>query len=208
VREQKIMSWEDAVRKSSWLPASTIGMTDRGLLALGMAADITVFDPDTVIDRATYESPALPSEGVKFVLVNGRVVLEDGVPTGAKPGRALYRTRNMPSRPVSDGLRSVTVKGTAGGRRVSINLTHRAGGREATGAVEIEGLGLMRRFGALQVTDGWAHFSASGGGRAIAVVVDLHDPSSRGQATLAVDVDGRPWLRGSMPLPAAVISKR
>ena len=233
VREQRIMSWEDAVRKSSWLPASTIGMTDRGLIVLGMAADITVFDPNTVIDRATYESPALPSEGVKFVLVNGRTVLEDGVPTGAKPGRALYRTPNMPSRPVSDALRSVTVKGTAGGKRVSINVTQRADGREATGTVEIEGLGLMRRFGALQVTNGWAHFStfsdvtgsgtgsgsgtgtpentaisAMEGGRAIAVFVDLHDPSTPGEATMAVDVDGRPWLRGSLPRAAAVISHR
>ena len=71
VREQKIMSWEQAIRKSSWLPAATIGMSDRGLIALGMAADITVFDPNTIIDHATYENPALPSEGVRHVLVNG-----------------------------------------------------------------------------------------------------------------------------------------
>ena len=88
VREQKIMTWEQAIRKSSWLPAATIGMTDRGLLAIGMAADIAVFDPNTVIDRATYESPALPSEGVRFVLVNGAVALKDGVPTGARQRRA------------------------------------------------------------------------------------------------------------------------
>lgn len=227
VREQKTMTWEDAIRKSSWLPASTVGMTDRGLLALGMAADVTVFDPKTVIDHATYESPALLSEGIKFVVVNGRVVLENGARTNARPGRALYRTHNMPSRPVSRGLRSVKAQGTAGGRRVSINLTQRAGGREATGTVEIEGLGRMRRFGVLQVTNGWAHFSAfsevtrsgtgtpeSGsiavveGGRAIAVFVDLHDPSTQGQATVAVDIDGRPWLRGSLPRSAAVISHR
>ena len=84
VREQKIMSWEQAIRKSSWLPAATIGMSDRGLIALGMAADIAVFDPNTIIDHATYENPALPSEGVKHVLVNGVLALEgrraDGTP--------------------------------------------------------------------------------------------------------------------------------
>lgn len=227
VREQKIMSWEDAIRKSSWLPASTIGMTDRGLLALGMAADVAVFDPNTVIDRATYELPSLPSEGIKFVIVNGRVVLEGGARTAARPGRALFRTRNMPSRPVSRGLRTLTAQGTAGGKRVSINLTQRAGGREAIGTMEIEGLGRMRRFGVLQVTNGWAHFStfsdvtgsdpgtpknasvsAMEGGRAIAVFVDLHDPSTPGEATVAVDVDGRPWRRGTLPLSAAVISHR
>ena len=79
VREQKIMSWEQAIRKSSWLPASTIGMSDRGLIALGMAADIVVFDPNTIIDRATYDDPALPSEGVKHVFVNGKLALKDGV---------------------------------------------------------------------------------------------------------------------------------
>ncbi|HWI19275.1 MAG TPA: amidohydrolase family protein, partial [Vicinamibacterales bacterium] len=81
VREQKIMTLEEAIRKSSWLPASTIGMSDRGLIAAGMAADVMVFDPDTIIDHATYENPALPSEGVKFVLVNGVMALKDGVAT-------------------------------------------------------------------------------------------------------------------------------
>jgi hypothetical protein len=122
-------------------------------------------------------------------------------------------------------MRSVTAQGTAGGKRVSINLTQRVGGREATGTVDIEGLGRMRRFGVLQVTNGWANFStfsgvtgsgtgtpenvsipARVGGMAIAVFVDLHDPSTRGEATLAIDVDGRPWLRGSLPRSAAVIS--
>ena len=84
VREQKIMSWEQAIRKMSGLPAATIGMVDRGLIAAGMAADLTVFDPATVIDRATYENPALPSEGIRHVLVNGTVALSDGVATGAQ----------------------------------------------------------------------------------------------------------------------------
>ena len=208
VREQKIMTWEQAIRKSSWLPAATIGMSDRGLIALGMAADITIFNPETVIDRATYESPALPSEGIAYVIVNGTVALADGKPTGARAGAPLFRTSNMPSRPVNDGMRSLTVKGTAAGRKVAIALTQRAGAREATGRVTIEGLEPITRFGTLQVSEGWASFTTAAGDHAIAVTADLHDPRNRGAATLAIDRDGHPWLRGTLPLAGVVISGR
>ncbi len=120
VREQKIMSWEQAIRKSTWLPAATIGMSDRGLIALGMAADIVVFDPNTIIDRATYDDPALPSEGVKHVFVNGTLALKDGVATGNKSGRALLRTPNEPSRATNTDLRSLEIKGKASGHTIAI----------------------------------------------------------------------------------------
>ena len=204
VREQKIMTWEQAIRKSSWLPAATIGMTDRGLLAIGMAADITVFDPETVIDRATYESPALPSEGVRFVLVNGAVALDSGVATGARKGLPLFRTANMPSRPTNAGLRTVRATGTVSGRRVAIDVRQRAGAREATGTFAVDGVEPITKFGVLQTAAGWASFTAIDSSmRAIAVTVDLHDPSNAGQATLAINADGAPLVRGSLP-PAAV----
>lgn len=57
VREQKVLTWAEAIRKMTALPAATIGMVDRGLLAVGMAADVTVFDPNRIVDRATYEDP-------------------------------------------------------------------------------------------------------------------------------------------------------
>jgi N-acyl-D-aspartate/D-glutamate deacylase len=208
VRDQRIMSWEEAIRKSSWLPASTIGMTDRGLLAPGMVADVVVFDPATIVDRATYESPAEPSIGMRYVLVNGRVVLDNGAPNGSRPGRALFRTANMPSRPTTAGLRTLTVSGTVSGKRVTINLTQAAGARAATGTVTIDGLGTMASFGVLQMADGWASVTASADGRAVAVIVDLHDPGNRGGATVAVDVDAAPWLRGSMPRAAAVMTRQ
>ena len=209
VREQKIMTWEQAIRKSSWLPAATIGMTDRGLLAIGMAADITVLDPATVIDRATYESPALPSEGVRFVLVNGAIALENGVATGARRGQPLFRTATMPSRPTNAGLRTLTAKGTASGRRVAINVVQRAGAREATGTVTIDGLEPIGRFGVLQVAGGWASFTTTDSSmRAIAVTVDLHDPSNAGGATLAINADGAPLVRGSLPPAAVTITGR
>jgi N-acyl-D-aspartate/D-glutamate deacylase len=205
VRDQKIMSWEEAVRKSSWLPASTIGMSDRGLIALGMAADIVVFDPNTIIDRATYEDPAVPSEGVTHVLVNGRVALRDGVATGVRGGQALLRSMNMPSRPASNRARSLTVKGTIDGKRVAINVTQRAGAREATGSFAFEGFPEAKRFGVLQATDNWAGLAFTNAGHAIRVTVDLRDPKNPGAATLVVHSDNREAFRGSLPSSAVVI---
>ena len=103
VRETQTLTWEDAIRKMTGLPASLAGMVDRGFLSVGMAADITVFDPATVIDRATYDDPAQYSVGIRHVLVNGRISLRNGAPTGERPGRALARTFHMPSRPMSTG---------------------------------------------------------------------------------------------------------
>ena len=203
VREQKIMTWEQAIRKSTWLPAATIGMTDRGLIAPGMAADIAIIDPNTVIDRATYESPAMPSEGVRFVLVNGKVALENGAPTGVKGGAALFRTVNMPSRPVNDSLRTLRASGTVGGKRIAIDLTHRAGGREAIGSFTVDGFEPIKKFGVLQTTTGWASFTTVTAGRALEVIIDTHDPANRGSVTVAVNVEGAPAVRGTLP-PAAV----
>jgi N-acyl-D-amino-acid deacylase len=89
VRQRSLLTLEDAVRKMTSLNASKLGLLDRGLLRPGQFADVTVFDPGTVIDRATYLDPFQYSEGIVHVLVNGRPVLEDGKPTGARPGKAL-----------------------------------------------------------------------------------------------------------------------
>jgi N-acyl-D-amino-acid deacylase len=67
-------------------PAARFGLDDRGLLRKGMAADLVIFDPTTVIDRATYESPRLPPEGIEHVFVNGQAVVSDGQLTGKRPG--------------------------------------------------------------------------------------------------------------------------
>jgi N-acyl-D-amino-acid deacylase len=89
VREQRLMTLEYAVRKMTSLAAQRVGLADRGLVRPGMYADITVFDPRTVIDRATFEQPHQPSEGIEYVLVNGQVVLRHGKMTDARPGRGL-----------------------------------------------------------------------------------------------------------------------
>jgi dihydroorotase/N-acyl-D-amino-acid deacylase len=89
VRELKVLGLEEAVRKMTSLPARRMRFHDRGLLRPGMAADITVFDPDRIRDVATFEDPNRYSEGVSFVVVNGRLVLDDGELTAERPGRVL-----------------------------------------------------------------------------------------------------------------------
>jgi N-acyl-D-aspartate/D-glutamate deacylase len=89
VREQHTMRLEEAVRKMTSLAASRVGLLDRGILRPGMMADVTVFDPKTVKDVATYSDPLHYSLGVKFVFVNGRAVVWDGTITEERPGQAL-----------------------------------------------------------------------------------------------------------------------
>ncbi len=89
VRQKGLLKLEDAVRKMTSQNAAKLSIFDRGLLRPGMYADITLFDADKVIDRATYVEPFQYSEGIEYVIVNGQVVLERGKHTGAKPGRAL-----------------------------------------------------------------------------------------------------------------------
>jgi len=89
VREEKKLTLEDAIRKFSALPAQRMRLTDRGVLKLGMWADVVVFDPETVRDVATFDDPNRLSQGMAFVLVNGVPVIENGKMTGALPGRVL-----------------------------------------------------------------------------------------------------------------------
>lgn len=89
VRKEHTMSLEEAVRKMTSLAASRVGIMDRGILRPGMMADITVFDPATIQDKATYNDPLHYSGGVKYVFVNGRPVVLDGKITDERPGRAL-----------------------------------------------------------------------------------------------------------------------
>jgi N-acyl-D-amino-acid deacylase len=90
VREEKLIPLAEAVRRLTSLPAQNLGLERRGLLKPGMFADIVVFDPQTIMDKATYENPQQYAVGVKHVLVNGKIVLENGEHTGAFPGRALW----------------------------------------------------------------------------------------------------------------------
>lgn len=94
VREMSILTLEEAVRKMTSFPARRMGLKDRGLIMEGMWADITIFDPNTIIDKATYEDPHQYPEGIEYVLVNGEIVIEKGEYTGAMPGKVLRKFSN------------------------------------------------------------------------------------------------------------------
>ncbi len=89
VRERHLFSLEEAVRKMTSLPASRVKLSDRGRIAPGLKADLVLFNPQTVIDRSTFEDPRRLSEGIELVLVNGEAVWSGGKPTGSRPGRVL-----------------------------------------------------------------------------------------------------------------------
>ena len=88
-RDQRLFDLATAIRKMTGLPAERFGLRDRGWLARGRAADVVVFDPDTIGDQATFEQPLSPPAGVRHVFVNGTAVVSDGQLTGARPGRVL-----------------------------------------------------------------------------------------------------------------------
>jgi dihydroorotase/N-acyl-D-amino-acid deacylase len=89
VREMHVLELEEAVRKMTSLPAGRMGLSDRGRIAEGAWADITIFDPNTVIDRATFEDPHQYPDGIPYVIVNGIVVVTQGTFGEARPGRVL-----------------------------------------------------------------------------------------------------------------------
>jgi N-acyl-D-aspartate/D-glutamate deacylase len=96
VRQKNLLTLEDAIRKMTSLNANKVGLLDRGLLRAGNYADITVFDPERVLDRSTYTQPFQYSEGIEHVIVNGKLVLENGKHTGEKSGRALRSGHRSP----------------------------------------------------------------------------------------------------------------
>ena len=200
VRDEKVLTWQDAVRKMTALPAATIGLVDRGYLAAGMTADITVFDPQTVIDHATYEQPALLSEGVRHVFVSGVHALKDGTVTGARGGRALLRGTGMPSRAMSAAARKASARGDAGNYDVAVDVIQPAGASAATGTVRLTEKGTgrvvqMTDIGVLQTAKGW--FSITGSGRlapagsprSITVIVDEADPLAGGKRSITTRVE-------------------
>jgi len=100
VREERLLTLEDAIRKFTALPAGRMRLADRGVLKQGMWADLVVFNPETVADRATFENPNQLSVGMDDVLVNGVPVIEQGRATGARPGKILRGPGYAASRPV------------------------------------------------------------------------------------------------------------
>jgi N-acyl-D-amino-acid deacylase len=92
-RDLGLFPLEEAVRRMTGLSAARFGLTGRGILAAGAYADVTVFDPASIADRATFEAPMTPAAGIEHVFVNGRPVWTEGKPSGERPGRALRRQK-------------------------------------------------------------------------------------------------------------------
>ena len=202
VRDTKALTWEEAIRKMTALPANTVGMVARGFLAPGMAADITVFDPKTVIDHATYDDPTRLSDGIRHVIVNGRVELLDGRPTNVQGGRLLLRSLHMPSRPMTTGARRLSVKGDIGNDiTVTIDISQEPGTARAKGSLRLDDhrskiLVETTEIGVLQTAGSWASFTAlarvkpAGKEGTVTVILERADPSIAGQPpTVTVDIN-------------------
>ncbi len=167
VRDTGVITLEDAVRKMTALPAAVVGMVDRGRIAPGMRADVTLFDPKTVRDHATFEKPALPSDGIRHVIVNGVTALSDGAATGAKTGAVLLRDTHMPSRPMDMPARSrsLTASAKSADYTVTIQAGQKPGQRHASGSVRLTDaktrtVWTAASLGVLQTTKGWASVTA------------------------------------------------
>lgn len=98
VREQGLLTPEEAIRKMTGLPAGRLGLKDRGLVRSGYVADLVVFDPERVVDRSDFQNPSRLAEGIELVLVNGTPVWNDGKVTGELPGEPLLRPRGPEGR--------------------------------------------------------------------------------------------------------------
>ena len=225
VRETKVLTWENAVRKMSGLPAAIMGVADRGLIAPGMAADIAVFDTATVIDRATYEKPDALSEGIRVVLVNGVVALRDGKVTGERGGRALRRTPHEPSRVQRlTSARQVAAAGSlvvAGGARhtISVSISQASKAPSASGRLSLTSAGGVTiessSFGTLQVAPWWASVTGRArvrgatdldGDRAFTVIIDRADPMVDGPgSTVVLWVEGMAPVTGRLATSARVV---
>ena len=199
VREQQLMSWQDALRKMTGLPATMLGMVNRGYLMAGMAADITVFDPQTIIDRSSYERPIESPEGVRFVWVNGQLAVKDGKLAGTAAGHTLLRSAFMPMRPESRGTRRLmgggalklvsTTKDAPDRLRISFRASQRDVDHHARGRLTLRNgdgrvISQSDILGLLQIADGWGSFTTHAVvgqvGRALTVVVDAANPLAPG----------------------------
>jgi hypothetical protein len=182
-----------------------------------MAADITVFDPHTIIDRSTYERPTERPLGVSFVWINGRLAVKDGKLTGTAAGHTLLRSGFMPMRPESHGARELTGAGalkltttTAHASehlRVSFHALQRDADRHAHGQLTVQDdhgrvLSQSDTLGLLQVAGRWGSFTtyafAKGVGRALTVVIDRADPLSPGVPKLYLVEDDMTIYEGTL----------
>ena len=179
VREEGLISWEEAILKMTSLPASMIGLSDRGYIAEGMVADITIFDPDVIIDNATFDDPKQYADGVEHVFVNGQLALANGELTGVQAGEAVRVEQNMPSRPLnrteniqlSENRTMEAIEEAKNNEEnkstIEFELEQDANDVKAKGTLKIVDENnsidfVSEDFGRIQTFDGWQSFTGSG----------------------------------------------
>ncbi|WP_176448312.1 amidohydrolase family protein [Lentibacillus sp. CBA3610] len=216
VREEGLLDWETMVQKMTGLPASTIGITDRGFIAEGMTADITIFDPDTVIDNATFDDPKQYADGIEHVLVNGEFAMENAELTGVQAGKALKRDANMPTRPMTTeavdienagALYDMDEPNSATGAEIAFSLQQGEEDVEADGSftvqdeeadLDFEATG----FGKTQTADGWTSFTGRGllnddDERTFSVIIDENETGiTDDRPTVTIQIEGEDEVRG------------
>ena len=217
IREEGYLSWEEGVMKMTGLPAVHMGIVDRGFIAEGMAADVTVFDPETVRDKGTFDDPKQYPEGIEYVMVNGELALDKGELTGAQAGKALKRAPNMPSRPmnpsdpihVDESGELLPIDQNSGTNlQVDFSIDQEPDAKMAEGHFRISGENNELDFqstglGKMQVTDGWASFTGRGilngnEERTFQVILDENEPMFTDQQSpiITVQIEGMEEIRG------------
>jgi N-acyl-D-amino-acid deacylase len=213
VRETHVLSLEDAVRRMTGLPASMIGLVDRGLIAPGMAADLTIFDASSIADHATYDEPSLPSTGISRVFVNGQQVFPRAAGTPPLPGRRIFRSEHMPTRPTSNEFsRRASAAGVAvdpsthRSIRFNLDVFQACGSHLARGALSLVGGGHDGRvaageLGNLQLFGRWASLTAMTNRSYATLIVDPERPGGH----IRVIISDR-WGTTEARLPDAKVS--
>jgi N-acyl-D-amino-acid deacylase len=182
-----------------------------------MAADITAFDPQTIIDHSSYERPTERPEGVRFVWVNGLLAVKDGKLTGAAAGHALLRSAFMPMRPESHGTRELSGGGTLkldspvengpARLRISFHIVQRDIDRRAHGRLTVQNehgkaISQINAVGLLQVSGRWGSFTTyafeNGIGKALTVVIDRANPLTPGVQNLYLVEDDTAIYAGTL----------
>ncbi|GLO66706.1 amidohydrolase family protein [Oceanobacillus kimchii] len=212
VREEGLLGWEEAIQKMTSLPASLIGLSDRGYIAKGMKADITIFNPDTVIDNATFEEPRQYADGIEQVLVNGELALNNGELVGIQPGEFVKIEPNMPTRPVtqgenlevSDNRKILPLDETESDSLISFNLEQGVNDYQATGSMSLvyDDIELdAENFGRIQTFDGWLSFTGSGplNGEELTtfrITIDENDPTIDDEKpVVTIDIAGKEQIK-------------
>ncbi|MFI0975979.1 amidohydrolase family protein [Streptomyces sp. NPDC021093] len=221
VRDRHLLTLPQAVRRMTGLPASVLGMTDRGLVAPGTVADLVLFDPVAVRDRATYEQPRQYAEGVAAVLLAGVFAMRDGALTGARAGQVLRRPPYAVSDPDTglpqdprEGAVQVVVAGSGPAGTCEVELHGPGHGTAPQGRAVLRTpdgrVFTASRLGCLRAGTDWAVLVGVGGfadgvpGEEIPfrLTAQTGDPRHQGRPTLAWEVRGGPTAYG--PLLGAV----